>query len=105
DLPKRPGAVERLLRERATRVEQRAVVARRRYRDDAHVRVEIERRIVGDLGRRDPKRCADHSFGESGNGTQGALPGRADAIVRGTTVEDRQIAEVGPERRVLLDRP
>ena len=66
ELPQRARPVERLLGERAAQVEQRAVVAGRGHRDDAHVRVEIERRIVGELRRHDAQRRADRRAGPGG---------------------------------------
>ena len=50
ELPQRTGPVERLLGERAAEVEQRALAAVARKRDAADVRIEVERRVVGERG-------------------------------------------------------
>ena len=94
ELPQRPGPVERSLRERAAEVEDRAVVARRGNRDDAHVRLQVERRVVGELGRRDAQRRADDALAQT-----------RDAVERARTSVSRSRSSVGrASRNVRLQK-
>ena len=75
-------------------------------RDDADVGVEVEGRVVGELR---AARCAAarrRRVGAGGGSRRArAASCRGSAIVGRAPIEDRQVAEVGPERGVLLDRP
>ena len=97
------GALGQLL----AQVEQRA---RRRPAPGTATRrtwyVEVEGRVVGELGRHDAQRCARRRVGASrGIATSARSSVSRSRFVVGRVVEDREVAEVGAERGVLLDRP
>ena len=102
---------KRLLGERAAEVEQRAVLARRLRRGrrgSATRRTCALRSSVGSSANAGgtirsgapTTRCA-----KPGDRGDRALDGVLHAVVVGDVLEDRQVAEVGPKRGVLLDRP
>ncbi len=105
ELPERSGAVERLLGEHAAEVEERAVVGGCRHGDDAHVRVDVEGGVVGKLGRHDAHRCTDDALAQARDRVEGPVQRVPQPLVARTPIENRQVAEVGPQCRILLDRP
>jgi hypothetical protein len=69
------------------------------------VRVEIEGRVIGERRGRDPERRPDDALPESRDRGERSGQDRLDAVLVRRMLEDREVAEVGPKRGVLLDQP
>ena len=105
ELPERTRPVEGWRAERGREVEQLAVGAGRGQRDAAQVVIEVEGGVRTPLGRRDAERRRHHALGQPRDLHERLLDLRAQAAGIWRPIEDREVAEVGSQRGILLDGP
>ena len=105
ELPQRSGAVQRWTSDGSGEIEQTSRCPRLGDRDVPKVIVEIECRIRAPFGRRDAQRWRDDPLAEARDRSQCAKDGGVQTSLRWSAVQDRDVGEIGPEGRVLLDGP